>query len=291
MSRSSARRGFTLVELLVVIAIIAILIGLLLPAVQKVRDGAQRTRCQNNLKQIGVALHNYHGVYDSLPPGLTTTVPYYMSWMTRLLPYIEQDALWQQTDAAYQINTWPWANPPHSGLIQVMNAYICPADGRELVASYAGSIQIAFTGFLGVSGTDLNNPNGVLYANSAIRFADISDGTSNTLAAGERPPSADLWYGWWYAGAGQPPTYNGSCDVVMGVSEINVSVGGCPSGPYRFDWGTPSNLCDQFHYWSVHPNGSNFLFADGSVRFLGYSVAPVLPALATRAGDEVLPSY
>lgn len=288
------RPAFTLIELLVVIAIIGVLIGLLLPAVQKVRSAANRLRCQNNLKQIGIATHNYHGVYGSFPPGLTTATgnTFYMSWMTRLLPYLEQDALWRISQAAWNTDNYPWHNPPHIGLSKVNQSYICVSDAREMFASYTGGFLIAFAGFQGVSGTNLNTADGVLYANSAVRFSDILDGSSNTLLVGERPPSRDLYYGWWYAGAGQPPNQNGSCDVVLGVNELNTSISSCSKGPYQFSQGTVNNDCDQFHYWSMHEGGSNFLFADGSAHFLSYATAPaVVKGLATRAGGEVPGDY
>jgi prepilin-type processing-associated H-X9-DG protein len=107
-----------------------------------------------------------------------------------------------------------------------------------------------------------------------------------TLAVGERPPSAELDFGWWYAGWGQAK--DGSADMVLGVRERNVIGQYCPPGPYMF---VPAKLADQcamFHFWSPHPNGANFLFADGSVRFLSYSADSILPALATRAGGETV---
>ncbi len=212
--------------------------------------------------------------------------------MSRLLPFVEQGNLWNQTQAAYQVDTSPWDNPPHVGLSLVMSVYTCPADGRELIASYAQGLLVAYTAYLGVSGIDLNTNNGLLYMNSATRFADITDGTSNTIAVGERPPSADLIFGWWYAGAGQPPSYTGSCDVVLGVREINTSYGNCPAGPYQYGPGTISNQCDEFHFWSLHDGGGNFLFADGSVHFLAYgSATPFMPALATTSGGEVVGDY
>lgn len=126
----------------------------------------------------------------------------------------------------------------------------------------------------------------------ATRVADVQDGTSNTLLVGERPPSRDLYYGWWYAGAGQPPNQNGTCDVIMGVNELNTSIGACSPGPYKFSSGIVSNDCDQFHYWSMHEGGCNFLFADGSVHFLSYGMDPAtVTALATRAGGEVYGDY
>ena len=129
---------------------------------------------------------------------------------------------------------------------------------------------------------------GVLYQDSRIRLGDIADGTSNTLMLGERPASADLQFGWWYAGVGQAGT--GSADLVLGVREQNLQPisGGSPCGPgaYPFSQGGFNDPCAMFHFWSPHPGGANFAFADGSVRFLSYAADPLMPALASRAGGE-----
>jgi prepilin-type N-terminal cleavage/methylation domain-containing protein/prepilin-type processing-associated H-X9-DG protein len=309
------RRAFTLIELLVVIAIIAILIGLLLPAVQKVREAVYRTYCNNSLKQIGLALHNYHNVNGYFPPAIAETNPadrfQWVSWLARILPYVEQAPLYADMEAAFRSQgnrPDPFSNPPHRGLGTVVPSFRCPIDDRQLVAAYVTeapvTYNVAFTGYLGVSGLNLRSNDGVLYWNSRVTFMDIADGTSNTLAAGERPPSSGLDYGWWYAGAGQwdftvrwalGARDTGSCDVTMGVSELNLKSNGlaqlnaCPTGPYSFGPGTALNPCDQFRFWSLHSGGSNFLFADGSVHFLTYDAAPLLPALATRAGGEAAP--
>jgi len=303
------RRGFTLIELLVVIAIIAILIGLLLPAVQKVRDAAARTRCHNNLKQIGLALHAYHDANGAFPPALRQTFApapqdpmQWVGWMTRIAPHVEQGAIYTGAEAAFALqpdgSKTPFANPPHTHLATVVDTYKCAADGRQYQATYAGGVTVAFTGYLGVSGRDLRSLDGVLPWNGKVRFADVTDGTSNTLAVGERPPSYDLVMGWSYAGAGQsdasagPVRNTGSLDVTMGLAELNLkSIGdaqmnACPGGPYEYGAGRIENPCDQFHFWSLHAGGSNFLSADGSVRFVTYSAASLLPALATRAGGE-----
>jgi prepilin-type N-terminal cleavage/methylation domain-containing protein/prepilin-type processing-associated H-X9-DG protein len=317
-----SRRGFTLIELLVVIAIIAILIGLLLPAVQKVRDAAARITCTNNLKQIGLALHSYHDVNGAFPQGIrdyyggpTGPDDYtYLSWMGRILPYIEQTPLWNNSQAAYaqqRVGSTPanypyvdnpFANPPHAALSTVIPTYKCPSDSRQYQSALSEGYLVAFCGYVGVSGVNLRTRDGILYHNSKVKMADVVDGTSNTLLAGERPPGATLDFGWWYCGAGQwdfsPPgggsvQNSGSCDVVLGVAEINLqSVGiaalnACPVGPYSFTDGKLINPCDQFHFWSMHSGGSNFLLGDGSVRFLTYSsAASVMPALATRNGGE-----
>jgi prepilin-type N-terminal cleavage/methylation domain-containing protein/prepilin-type processing-associated H-X9-DG protein len=286
INRRSA--GFSLVELLVVIAILGTLIGLTLAAIQRVRSAAACSECTDHLRQIGLALHNYHGVYKVFPPGCSnsgSTEPYpFMSWSARLLPFLEQEALWRQTLRAYQEDRRFLHNPPHIGLVTVMPIFACPADGRTFeVGKYA-----AFTSYLGVEGNDLFTKDGILYLNSSVRLADVVDGTSNTLFVGERPPSADQGFGWWYAGEGQDQ--DGSADLVLGVREWNVGsiwARGCPEGEYTFQDGRVQNQCDAFHFWSLHPGGgANFLFADGSVHFLPYSAAPLLPALATRAGGE-----
>lgn len=289
------RPGFTLVELIVVIAIIGMLMGLLLPAVQRVRDAAARTRCCNNLRQIGLAAQNYQGVFRVLPTGMRYQQghdPYsLMSWLTELLPFVEQDNLWAITQAAYRQTPNPLINPPHVGLTTVLTLFVCPSDGRADQAQLAQreQIRVAFTSYLGVEGKNLLTNDGVLFVDSHIYPADITDGTSQTLLAGERPPSTDFQFGWWYAGTGQQ--FTGSADMVLGVEEINVlpyTLAPCPKGAYTYGPGKVSNQCDMFHFWSMHSGGANFAFCDGSTHFLSYSAASVLPALASRAGGEVV---
>ncbi len=293
MARLRSRCGITLVELLVVIAIIGVLIALLLPAIQQVRAAAHRTGCANNLKQLGLALHQYHDSNNTLPPGAipgTNIEEYpYVSWLTRLLPYVEQASLWRVTESAYRQDRSPFHNPPHVGLDTVVALFICPAEGRAFSAQTSYGYQVAFTCYLGNEGTDQTSGDGVLYSKSRVRLTDIRDGTSQTLLVGERPPSTDFFYGWWYAGYGQDGT--GSCDMVLGARERNTSpklTGSCPPGPYSYQSGRLDNQCDQFHFWSLHSGGAHFLFADGSVHFLSYSAAPLLPALATRSGGEAV---
>jgi prepilin-type N-terminal cleavage/methylation domain-containing protein/prepilin-type processing-associated H-X9-DG protein len=341
------RRAFSLIELLVVIAIIAILIGLILPAVQKVRATAERMKCVNNLKQIGLALHHYHDVRDGLPSAiLQSTIigqlpngqPMYSyydykvnppkmkdyqwtSWMTRILPYVEQQVMYDNMVKAYASQTpyppvyqTPFNDPPHTGLATVMNIYKCPSDPREYVAAYADGLTVAFTAYLAVSGQSLYTKDGMMYWNSHVKLTDVSDGTSNTLMVGERPPSADLVFGWWYAGAGQwdltfhdPQEHDtGSCDVCLGMQEINLQTSGfsaedscpngrsapfyqygVPAGPNAHGPGTTLNPCDQFHFWSLHGTGSNFLFGDGSVHYIDYNTPQaIMLALSTRNGGE-----
>jgi prepilin-type N-terminal cleavage/methylation domain-containing protein/prepilin-type processing-associated H-X9-DG protein len=319
------RRGFTLLELLLVIAIIAVLIGLLLPAVQQARDAAARTTCTNNLKQIGLALHDYHNVTGSLPPAIRDYYPLptdkylWLSWLGRLMPYYEQDNLARNMQAAYASqgnNPNPYLNPPHLGLSQPLSILRCPSDSRQYTVAYyqdswGEAYVVALTGYLGISGMNLETMDGTLYWNSNVGFTDITDGLSNTLVAGERPPGATLQFGWWYSGAGQcdmwhlsdhpigncpydPPRNTGSCDVTLGMAEYNLhtefsSIAYCPDGPYDYGPGNINNPCDQFHFWSLHIGGSNFLAADGSVRFISYGAdSDVMAAMATRSGREVV---
>jgi prepilin-type processing-associated H-X9-DG protein/prepilin-type N-terminal cleavage/methylation domain-containing protein len=269
------RSGITLIELLVVIAIIAILIGLLLPAVQNVRATAARLQCQNNLKQLVLAAHNYESAHGMLPAGTrakTKDELYpYLSWIGQILPELEQDPLWATTVTAYESRPNNPFVPPHMGIMTPLKVVSCPADSRQAEAhnTHQG-FRVAVTGYLGNSGLDFQTPSGVLYYGSATRLTDISDGTSSTIFAGERPPSPDFWFGWWYAGAGVQGT--SAADTVLGVRELNVNASeyttSCPRGPYSFRAGTPSDMCDVFHFWSFHAGGANFAFCDGSVRFL-----------------------
>src|SRR5579884_1291419 len=242
--RSHTRAGFSFIELLVVIAITGTLVALLLPAVQKVRAAADRLACTNNMKQIGLALHNYHDSHASLPPGFTSdhageSFPH-ITWLTRLLPFIEQEPLWDHTVAAYDYLPIPYDDPPHIGFGLPMRVYSCPADSRVSAPPQLthNGRRPALTSYVGVLGTDCYHPTGVLYLDSHVRLTDIIDGSSNTIMVGERPPSPDLWYGWWYTGYGQAGT--GSADMLLGARELNLGglyVSTCPPGPYHFQPG------------------------------------------------------
>lgn len=298
MIRRCARQGATLVELLVVIAIISALFGITLPAIQKARHALMRVQCANNMRQMGFAIHQYHDSLGRLPPGASdgrrsNKFPF-MSWHAHLLPWLEQENLWNTTVQAYQRDRFPFDNPPHVGLATVLQIWACPADGRTLSTEFYGDKEIALTNYLGVEGTNLAKRDGVFFLNSKLWLPAITDGLSNTLLVGERPPSPEFRFGWWYAGSGQGS--GGSLDSVLGVREMNLFAGGgpfggayrnCPAGPYVFGAGRLENPCDVFHFWSLHPGGANFLLADGSVHFLSYSADAVLPALATRSGGEV----
>jgi prepilin-type N-terminal cleavage/methylation domain-containing protein len=280
------RPGFTLIELLVVIAIIAVLIAMLLPAVQKVRDAAARLQCENNLKQIGLALHNYHDNYKHLPPprGNHTPTPLFTEfrgWMCEILPYIEQNDLYQN------MYTSPWYNGFFVTFNSPVLTYLCPADPRDLQVIPSGNG--ALTSYIGVTGSindvnaQFNGPtDGIFDISSAgVRLTDISDGTSNTLMVGERPPTANLFEGWWGAS---------DYDNLLSTRQLYGDLFGA-SGcvlPGLFGPGSLTGPCngDGNHFWSFHNDGANWLLGDGSVRFLSYESQPLTIPLASRAGGE-----
>src|SRR5262249_28597764 len=272
--------------------IIGLLVGLSLSAVQKARATAERLRCQNNLKQIGLALHSYHGAHGHFPAGVSGDRPSepqpYLSWCARLLPFLEEGRRWQQIEAAFRTDRDFLHNPPHVELATPVTHFLCPRDPRVTRAQPVGATKElrAFTSYLGVEGRNAIRHDGVLFLDSAIRLTDITDGTSTTLAVGERPPSTDMILGWWYAGWGQQQ--DGDGDMLLGVRTLNVSVygKGCPIGPFEFRAGSFGNQCDAFHFWSPHAGGANFVLCDGAGRVITYGANSVMPALATRAGGE-----
>ena len=291
----SRRTGVSLIQTLVVVAITGVLVGLTLAGVQRVRASAARAQCQNNLRQIGLGLANHHTAHGRLPVGVTKTANAesfpLMSWQTRLLPFIEQEAVWRQAIEAIRTHPQTFSDDPPHPFATVIPTYGCPADPRVREPVMArGRLRVALTSYLGSAGTRHSRRDGVLFRDSKVRFADLTDGTSNTLLAGERPPSPDMWVGWWYAGYGID--YNGTADLVLGVRERNSvtdpAFPDCGQGFAHYRPGRFDAMCDVMHFWSPRPGGGNFLFADGSVRFLVYSADDILPALATRAGGETV---
>jgi prepilin-type N-terminal cleavage/methylation domain-containing protein/prepilin-type processing-associated H-X9-DG protein len=270
--------GFTLIELLVVIAIIAILIGLLVPAVQKVREAAARLQCENNLKQIGLGVHNFHDTFKRFPKSYGGGA---LSWTHQILPYIEQ--------ANTQKLTMFYAE---SGT--VIPVFICPSDPNNQGKVYtSGKQAFALTSYLCNTGKNYldfrTGDTGVMHlypSNKGIKIENITDGSSNTLLMGERPPAIDTFWGWWL-----------SADYDCAMWAINPNTGPsskdqagnrCPN-PAIFSVGNPNNPCDLNHWYSMHSGGANFGLCDGSVRFFGYDAGPTLiPAMATRAGGEVV---
>lgn len=286
------RRAFTLVELLVAIAIIAVLIGLLLPAVQKVRAAAAGISCKNQLKQLALAAHQHHDANEAFPPGHrgkpNADGLAFTGWPLSLLPHLEQQALYAIGLAAFRQTPNFVIAPPHTSLATYIPSFRCAAD------PYTNQVQVytkeftpvTLTDYFGVSGTGATARDGVLFGDSRVRMADIPDGTSNTLLFGERPPAVGFQFGWWYAGTGV--NNRGTAEMHLGVREVSGArfpYAGLPAG---FVMGKFDGACSVYHFWSFHSGGANFAMADGSVRFLTYSADPSLSQLATRAVGEVV---
>jgi prepilin-type N-terminal cleavage/methylation domain-containing protein/prepilin-type processing-associated H-X9-DG protein len=301
-------RAFTLIELLVVIAIIALLIALLLPAVQSARESARRAQCVNNLKQIGLAMHNYHSTHDTFPPGYISNTQNNLptgadigpgwGWGALILKNLEQGALYDALN--FNLSTTdPAAQTVRRSSLGV---FLCPSNAGGiagpltikdknsvvLVSDLSPGQYIAVAGQWEPEEFPAPN-NGVFYRNSAIGMRDITDGSSMTLMVGER--SQNVAGAAW---AGMIP-FGLSCNnprwPVQDCEASNVLIlghtGPSPDEPWIDVPNNPKAGADDFH--SLHPAGCNFLFCDGSVRFIKDTVNPkVFSYLSTRGGGEVV---
>jgi prepilin-type N-terminal cleavage/methylation domain-containing protein/prepilin-type processing-associated H-X9-DG protein len=279
------RRGFTLIELLVVIAIIGALLGLLLPAVQKIREAASRMRCSNNLHQIGLALHNYHDTLGALPPGYadrntnpvldaTFDVGPGWGWAAYLLPFVEQEPLYQQINFSQTVGANPICTTP-------LTIYLCPSDQPvETFTAYNTNAVVAQGSYVGCAGTLETSPypgnnTGVFLRNSRTRFAAITDGLSSTILVGERSSNHSLstWTGAVPGGLvpalmapGPPPNDPfGQAETAQALVLAHGNRTHVPSADM------PAWDADTF-YSRHSPRGANFLFGDGSVHFLSSSI-------------------
>jgi prepilin-type N-terminal cleavage/methylation domain-containing protein/prepilin-type processing-associated H-X9-DG protein len=285
--------GFTLIELLVVIAIIAILIALLVPAVQRVRESAARTQCTNNLKQLGLAMHSYYDSAKAFPPSRTTVAPMH-SWSAFILPYIEQKAAFDIYDVKKS-----WNDPANFNAIRIpLAVFNCPTvpAGRRFDNSITAAPACGDYGCIsavhpfvcvncfGFNPKDeSNDPRlvGALQKDKKTRFIEIRDGTSNTLLIAED--------------AGRPARFNQLGQEMIGALQKE---GGWadPGANFSIDGSNPDgtipgpcsiNCANDSEVYSFHRGGANVVFADGSVRFLTSDIELcLLAALATRSGVD-----
>ena len=297
--RQGKPRAFTLVELLVVIAIIGVLIALLLPAVQQAREAARRIQCQNHLKQIGLAFHNYHDTFGKFPSGILHNKSW--SWGTQLLPFIEQDALHDQLGVASdQWGVFDGTNVDQIRLGRtIIDGYLCPSDsGPDFNDRRNGTFDqdVARSNYVGIDGSRIagtNGGDGMLFYGSSLGLRDVIDGSSNTLIVGEREylngHIASVWIG--TTSAGTPRGWSNRHYTLA-------SAGFRASGQDGKVNGAHGNATS-----SQHPGGAQFLFCDGSVHFLSettsvstgdnasrthnnYRWKGVLDRLAARADGE-----
>jgi prepilin-type N-terminal cleavage/methylation domain-containing protein/prepilin-type processing-associated H-X9-DG protein len=307
------RRGFTLIELLVVIAIIAVLIGLLVPAVQKVREAANRMKCANNLKQLGLALHNYHDTHGTFPPAYVNKGPYgdtgfnfVHGWGAFILPFIEQQPLYDRYH--WEVPNWdPLNKDVYSIQLQGFQCPSAPGQNRDmtfgplqLFGTKAACGDYAIT--LGVDevlarrgwvdpvgdyrGTMTHTPTPALTRSDGLtgaRLTDVTDGTANTMLLTEDAGRPRLWQ----AGRG------GDDQKVEGgpwgsFKNGIILQGSTPEGTMK-PGRCPINCTNEGEVYSFHAGGANAVFADGHVQFLrqGMSIR-TLAALITRDGREVV---
>jgi prepilin-type N-terminal cleavage/methylation domain-containing protein/prepilin-type processing-associated H-X9-DG protein len=304
---SKGRAGFTLVELLVVIAIIAILIGLLLPAVQKVREAANVTKCANNLKQMALAVHSFEGTYGYVPNSIYGFAGV-QSWMTIILPYLEQGNVYN-IDPMYTSGWNPNPPPGYVGIYDpgasyftqaqsVIPTFLCPSDPRgAFTLNNAVSDYVAIVGpqsWASVSG-GLGDTGGIITANwsnsaivqTQVTWVGVTDGTSNTIMLGERPPDALGIYGTWEGIMSESGVGVAGLDEWTSFTDFNTMTP-CPFVAL-FGPASTVNDCAYNNVSSFHTGGANFAFGDGSVRFISYSINPqTLTNLSTRTGGEVI---
>ena len=292
------RRAFTLVELLVVIAVIGILIALLLPAVQAAREAARRSQCANNLKQLALGLISYHDSQRTFPSGYISnfdasgndTGPGW-GWAAMLLPQIEQGTLWATINFKLPIE-----NPANTARLQAIPTLLCPSDevapfwnaeSRDAAGTPTAIIcQLAPANYVAMYGT--SDPgvdgDGMFFRNSGVALRDITDGSSNTIALGER--SHRLGEAVWAGSVTGTLLYPDANEGEIGKARLE-SAAGIVLGHVGLGYGPNSPGSEVNQFYSLHGQGVDFVFADGHVRFIPSTIDyQVYRALATIAGGE-----
>lgn len=289
------RRGFTLIELLVVMGIISILMSMLLPAVQNARESARRTQCQNNLKQICLALHNYHDTHSTFPPGFTSSSAAWAdqsawSWGVMILPMIEQGTMYQRFDPGKPDRlSQALANPAKLRLLQfAVPIYLCPSDTGPALNSDRRldpnglNVEVARSNFVGSHGVKRIYPgDGIFDRDTSCRMRDIVDGTTNTFLVGERafhtiggggPHGGAIWAGVTSFNSGPALPDHGPFGVVANAS-------------FRLQSGlwleNPTFSMPSISFSSLHTSGAHFGLCDGSVRFVSENVYSLIGNPAT----------
>jgi prepilin-type N-terminal cleavage/methylation domain-containing protein/prepilin-type processing-associated H-X9-DG protein len=289
------RPAFTMIELLVVMAIISILIALLLPAIQSIREMARRTQCANNLMQLGVALGNYASTHRVLPPGVVDfTRPvvnapqgYHHSWVVQVLPFLEQRNVYQRFD--FRSGVYAGANETAARGTRI-HTFLCPSSSSVGPMSYVGCHHDV------EAPIDVDN-HGVLYLNSHVAFDEISDGLANTILLGEVRNGPSLG---WASGTRASLRNTGTRINARDPTTVGPGGGAFP-GPYPLsqadDLATVQTMVDDGvlpigfvgGFSSFHPSASNFLFCDGSVHLLNVSINEhVFRLLGNRADGEII---
>ncbi len=311
---SIARRGFTLVELLVVIAIIGVLVGLLLPAVQAAREAARRMQCSNNLKQIGLALHNYHDTYSALPAGSNGTVngagTFYghgWTWQASILPQLEQSTLYSAIQGPDGFGNELGSQSSGKPLIvkaTVLSVFWCPSQPDVSGGSAKNGYQSSnYNGNMGTrigngndncictgiaTTTDMRtkdwgcmNGNGIFYVQSRTRFGDVIDGLSNTLFVSEVGDSGGNLLGIFSAGSDRRSMFSTGADANPPEEMTEYLIAA--------ESNDPINGGSEEAAGSWHTGGAQFVLGDGSVRFLSENMdMKTYQAVSTRAGGEVI---
>jgi prepilin-type N-terminal cleavage/methylation domain-containing protein/prepilin-type processing-associated H-X9-DG protein len=278
-------RAFTLIELLVVITIIALLVAMLLPAVQHAREAARRTHCKNNLVQIGLALLNYEMAHECLPPGSVDpnrpirneAKGYHVGWIVQVLPYIEQRSTFQYFD--FSVGVYDPANKA-PGNVQI-SSLLCPSASAPVPppakTTYAGCHHDV------EAPIDIDN-NGVLFLNSSIRDRDVRDGLSNTIFVGEH---TDLLDGLGWA-SGTRATLRNAGGGINSQANLPLGMAAAPVPPVAVEGGPDAPILYVGGFNSAHPGMANFAFGDGTVRSINQNVNPaVFKQLANRADGEL----